>query len=129
LLDRFDMQIEIHGVPLRSLEGVSNEESSQNVKERVNAARQRQLQRYAGLGIYCNDQLDTKGVETFCQADQASRDLLARSDGRTLALTPRAYHRILKVARTITDLQGAEEITVDAVAEAMQYRALDRRYW
>jgi len=129
LLDRFDMQIEIHGVPLRSLEGYSNEEPSESVRERVNAARLRQLKRYAGLGIYCNDQLDTKGVETHCQTDQASRDLLARSDGRTLALTPRAYHRILKVARTIADLQGAETITPDAVAEAMQYRALDRQYW
>jgi len=128
LLDRIDLQIEVTGVPVSQLEGTSQEETSAEVKARVNAARNIQLARYAHLGIYCNAQLDSNGVTEFCRPDHEGRVMLNRACYQ-MNLSPRAYHRILKMSRTIADLAGETEILPGHIAEAIQYRSLDRKYW
>ncbi len=124
LLDRIDMHIDVPAVQVKELIGQPAGESSSDIRERVNRARARQRQRFAGSGrIHCNAQMSAKDVKKYCRLDSASADLLNRSITR-LGLSARAYHRILKIALTIADLAEAEAMSVSHVAEAVQYRRM-----
>lgn len=124
LLDRIDMHVEVPAVQVKELIGQPSGESSAAIRDRVNRARARQRQRFAGTGrLYCNAQMSAKEVKRWCRLDGASADLLNQSITR-LGLSARAYHRILKIALTIADLAGAEVPATAHVAEAIQYRRL-----
>jgi magnesium chelatase family protein len=129
LLDRIDLHIEVPAVKFRDMSAERTGESSAQIRGRVIAARQRQLQRFQGRKhVHCNARMGTKELKQFCALDEATRSLLdhAMTD---MNLSARAYDRILKVARTIADLAGAENLTSDHVSEAVQYRSLDRQLW
>ena len=128
LLDRIDIQIEVDSVPVGEIEDSGPAESSAVVAERVRKARQIQQERYKDTGKFCNAQLTNTEVKRFCTTDPEAAGLLnAALD--TFHLSMRAYQRILKVARTIADLDGKETISSDHIAEAIQYRELDQKYW
>jgi magnesium chelatase family protein len=121
LLDRIDIQIEVPAVPQEDLLKQTNGESSAIIKIRVEAARQRQLARQGKP----NAQLSVTKIDAFCAPDLQSETLLRQAITR-LNLSARAYHRILKVARTIADLEGSEAIQIAHIAEAIQYRRMDK---
>jgi magnesium chelatase family protein len=122
LLDRIDMHIEVPAVQVKELLKKPDGESSAIIRQRVNQARARQRQRFVGVArVYCNAQMNTTLVKKYCRLDTASADLLSRAI-TSLGLSARAYHRILKIARTIADLGGAASPTTAHVAEAVQYR-------
>jgi magnesium chelatase family protein len=124
LLDRIDMHVEVPSVPVKELIGQTAGETSAAIRERVNLARARQRQRFAGAErLHCNTQMNSKEVKKFCRLNPASAELLNQAILR-LGLSARAYHRILKIARTIADLAGADELETAHVAEAIQYRRL-----
>ena len=130
LLDRIDMHIEVESIPAERLSQDAPEESSDAVRRRVEAARAVQRARYAGdpAGIRINAQLSARNLNAACPMRDDARELLLLSCER-LRLSNRAYTRILKVARTIADLEGAQEITAEHISESVQYRTLDRKYW
>jgi magnesium chelatase family protein len=129
LLDRIDLHVEVTPVPFSELSKAQNSESSKDIRERVIKARQLQTERYkAADGIYCNAQMRTKDLRTYCSLDDASSSLLKTAMER-LGLSARAYDRILKVARTIADLESSTAIKTNHIAEAIQYRSLDREGW
>ena len=128
LLDRIDLHIEVPAVKYEELELKSSGESSQTIKERVNQARQLQLERYIRHGVYSNSQLTPELMSVHCQLDAEASDLL-KSAYEALGLSARAHNRILKVARTIADLEGAKDIKSHHIAEAIQYRALDKKFF
>ena len=104
-------------------------ESSAQIRERVVAARQRQVARFQGRkNVTCNARMTTRDLKQFCALDESTKDLLSQAM-TDMNFSARAYDRILKVARTIADLAGAETITSDHVSEAVQYRTLDRQLW
>ena len=125
LLDRIDIQIEVPRLDYQDLADRKKEESSQEVQRRVINARQRQLERFAGKGITCNAQMSGKEVRKFCQLQEEAQALLKKVYNK-LGLSVRAHERILKIARTIADLAGSNEINITHLAEALQYRALDQ---
>ncbi len=126
LLDRIDLQVEVPAVPFRELSTDRPHESSAEIRSRVIKARALQRARYRSDGIACNAQLRPRMVKKYCDVDEPSKRLLELSMQR-LGLSARAYTRILKVARTIADLEGNERIESPHVAEAIHYRSLDRR--
>ena len=128
LLDRIDLQIEVDSVPINEINDSEPSESSAVVAERVRKARDIQLKRYEGTGKYCNAQLTNAEVKHFCTPDTEGTALLNAAVD-SLHLSMRAYQRILKVARTIADLAGEETISSAHIAEAVQYRELDQKYW
>jgi len=128
LLDRIDIHVEVPPVKFDQLHGVPQGESSNILRARVQKARDRQLARYRDKNIYCNAQLAPKDLKEFCALDEAGSTLL-RQAIEQLGLSARAYDRILKVARTIADLEGQKNILPEYVAEAVQYRSLDRKLW
>ena len=130
LLDRIDMHIEVESIPAERLSAESAEESSAEIRRRVVAAREIQKKRYAGdpAGIRINSQLSARNINEVCRTSDEARSLLLLSCER-LNLSNRAYTRILKVARTIADLEGEELISAEHISEAVQYRTLDRKYW
>ncbi len=129
LLDRIDLHIEVSAVPYEDLEQRrETAESSAQIKERVNRARTIQLQRYQNRGIYSNSQLTPGLMEEFCALKPDGAALLKQAF-ENLGLSARAHNRILKVARTIADLAGSENIEAIHLAEAIQYRSLDRKFW
>lgn len=129
LLDRIDLHVEVTPVPFSELEKEEAAESSEEIRERVIAARELQAIRYAGSpGVYCNAQMNKKLFRQVCAIDGAGKQLL-RSAMEKLKLSARAYDRILKVSRTIADLGGSEGIRAEHIAEAIQYRSLDRENW
>ncbi len=128
LLDRIDIQVEVSGVDYGDLSSVKKGETSARVKERVNRTRNIQLERYKGMNIYSNSQLDAGMIQEFCPLGEAENELL-RTAFDSLGLSARAHSRILKVARTIADLDGKERINTAHIAEAIQYRSLDRKYF
>jgi magnesium chelatase family protein len=128
LLDRIDLQVEVPRLNQDDLLGVTAAEPSGDIRERVMRARARQAARFEGVAnIYCNAQMKTRQLREHCQLDADSQALL-RQAIQKLGLSGRSYDRILKVARTIGDLEGAESLQASHVAEAIQYRTLDRKF-
>ena len=128
LLDRLDLHVEVAPVQYRSLTSPQPEESSESIRRRVNSARKIQQERYQSIGISCNAKLPSPAVNRFCPMDDGASALLSRAF-ETMGLSARAYDRILKVSRTIADLDGGEVVQRRHIAEAVQYRSLDRKYW
>lgn len=128
LLDRIDIQIEVTPVKYKNLEDNKNTESSEEIRQRVNKARLIQQKRYNAESIYSNSQLTPKLIEKYCKIDVDSKNLMELAFNK-LGLSARAYGRILKVARTIADLENKENIEKKHIAEAIQYRSLDKKYW
>lgn len=130
LLDRIDMHIEVESIPAERLSSDVPEESSAEIRARVEAAREIQRRRYENdpAGIRINAQLSARNLNRACKTSDAAQNLLLLSCEQ-LRLSNRAYTRILKVARTIADLEGADVITEEHISEAVQYRTLDRKYW
>lgn len=128
LLDRIDLQIEVDSVPLQEINQSEPSENSASVAARVCKARDIQLERYRGTGKHCNAQLDNADVKRYCSPDGDEVRLLNTAVD-SLHLSMRAYNRILKVSRTIADLDGSDRILSAHIAEAVQYRELDQKYW
>ena len=128
LLDRIDIQIEVSPVKYEKLENEETPESSEKIKKRVNRARKIQQERYKQNGIYSNAELTPKLLNKYCKLDKEGKGIMQNAFER-LGLSARAYGRILKVARTIADLDESENIKVQHIAEAIQYRSLDKKYW
>ena len=128
LLDRIDLHIEVESVPVGDLTGKRGEEDSASIRARVEKARAVQRERYRGRAIACNARLDARTLNAFCPMTAAAEQLI-KTAGERLGLSSRAYTRVIKVARTIADLAGSEKIDAAHVAEAVQYRSLDRKYW
>jgi magnesium chelatase family protein len=127
LLDRIDIHIEVPALKYDELAQKKDAEKSETIRSRVIRARSVQTQRYKGRNIYCNSGMNQKDLKTYCGLSEASNSILKRAI-ETLSLSARAYNRILKVARTIADMNGKEDIAVEHIAEAVQYRSLDRKY-
>jgi magnesium chelatase family protein len=128
LLDRIDIQLEVPAVQFRELRDATPAETSQAIRERVVAAREVQRARFSGDGVFCNARMTTREMERFCRIDSEAEAFL-KSAMETFALSARAYAKILKLARTIADLDAAESIRVEHLTEAVQYRMLDRNLW
>ena len=129
LLDRIDIHIEVTPVPFEKLSDDRKGESSVEIRKRVTAAREIQTKRFAEFpNVHYNAQMNTKQIREFCRLDEPSKELLKNAMER-LNLSARAYDRILKVGRTIADLEGVEAVNGTHVAEAIQYRSLDREGW
>ncbi|KGO87159.1 YifB family Mg chelatase-like AAA ATPase, partial [Flavobacterium suncheonense] len=129
LLDRIDIHVEVTPVPFEKLSDVRNGESSVEIRKRVIAARDIQSKRFEKLeSIHYNAQMTTKHIREHCKLDDTSLQLL-KSAMERLNLSARAYDRILKVSRTIADLEGSESVKSDHISEAIQYRSLDREGW
>ncbi|HJJ03618.1 MAG TPA: ATP-binding protein [Clostridiaceae bacterium] len=128
LLDRIDIQIEVTAVKYQKLEAEDETENSNKIKERVNKARKVQQERYKENGIYSNAELTPKLLNKYCKLDKESKAIMQNAFEK-LGLSARAHGRILKVARTIADLDEEENIKVKHIAEAIQYRSLDKKYW
>ena len=131
LLDRIDLHVEVTPVHFNELTGLPkrNQEKSKQIRERVIRARVIQAQRYSGIeGVFSNAQMGTKMMQELCVVPSAGQQLLKTAMER-LNLSARAYDRILKVSRTIADLNASEQIGIEHIAEAIQYRSLDRENW
>lgn len=129
LLDRIDIHIEVPAVKFKELASSSTGEKSEEIRRRVIAARKIQHQRFEGMKhIYCNADMATKEIRKFCSLDSASEELLKMAMTR-LGLSARAYDRIIKVSRTIADLENSENILPQHISETIQYRTLDRELW
>ncbi len=127
-LDRIDICMEAPRVDYETLRGKTKEESSAQIRDRVVAARDIQRKRYEKLGIYTNGALEVKNIEEFCRLGKKEEQIMKRAY-ESLGLTARTYHKILKVARTIADLAGSEDILEEHLMEAMGYRTMDKKYW
>lgn len=129
LLDRIDIHIEVNPVPFEKLSDESKAENSKTIRERVMKARNIQTQRFEDLeNIHYNAQMNTKQIRKYCKLNESSLELLKNAMTR-LNLSARAYDRILKVARTIADLENTENVEQHHIGEAIQYRSLDREGW
>lgn len=128
LLDRIDIHIEVESVKYKKLESSIPSESSENIRKRVNKARNIQLNRYKEYNIFSNSELTPKLMDKYCKIPLEGKNLLEKVFEH-LGLSARAYSRILKVARTIADLDNSTNINIPHLSEAIQYRNLDRKYW
>ena len=129
LLDRIDIHLEVVPVPFDKLSEKRANETSNQIRDRVTTARKKQEDRFAEQkGTHCNAQMSSKQLRKYCELDSASQELLKNAMQR-LGLSARAYDRILKVSRTIADLEGKENLEAQHLAEAIQYRSLDRDGW
>lgn len=128
LLDRIDLHVEVSPVLYEEISSSQAGESSQAILERVMAARAIQQQRYETTGVLCNAHLTSRGIRQVCQLDSTAAAMLHKAFD-SLGLSARAYDRILKVSRTIADLAGSPQIQAAHLAEALQYRSMDRTYW
>jgi len=126
LLDRIDIHVEVPAVKYRELADKRCGEPSAEIMKRVDRARAVQLSRFRGEGVYCNSQMKPRHLRKYCAVDEETNSLLENAMTR-LGLSARAVNRILKVARTISDLDGRGEIGISDVSEAVQYRSLDRK--
>lgn len=129
LLDRIDLHVEVTPVSFNELSSQKTSENSQQVRERVVQAREVQVKRFEdNEGVHSNAQMSSKLLKEICTIDQVGQTLLKAAMDK-LNLSARAYDRILKVSRTIADLEGSETIKPEHLAEAIQYRSLDREGW
>ncbi|MCX8478272.1 MAG: ATP-binding protein, partial [Chitinophagales bacterium] len=128
LMDRIDLHVEVTPVPFKELESRQAGENSTTIRARVIKARQIQQNRFVGKGLYANAQMSAAQLKEYVQLDEACASLLRQAMQR-LSLSARAYDRILKVTRTIADLEGSENILPQHIAEAIQFRSLDRESW
>lgn len=129
MLDRIDLHIDVQKVSYDELSSKAKGESSAAIRNRVVKARKVQTQRFMGMdGVYCNAQMNTKMSRKICKLDDTGKQMLKKAI-TSLGLSARAYDRILKVSRTIADLERSEEVRSNHIAEAIQYRSLDRQGW
>jgi magnesium chelatase family protein len=129
LMDRFDMQVEVQSVPFEDMAKAPKGEPSAAIRERVVRARAVQEQRYAAFkGVHCNAQMTSALLHQYADPDASGMERL-RLAMKKLDLSARAYDRILKVARTIADLEGSANVLEHHIAEAIGYRNLDRSTW
>jgi magnesium chelatase family protein len=128
LLDRIDIHIDMPAVRFKELRQEAGGETSDAIRARVIRARERQLERFQGEKIFCNAQMSSRQIRKYCDISPESERMLESAMNR-LGLSARAHDRILKVSRTIADMEGAENVSSDHVSEAIQYRSLDRSYW
>ena len=127
LLDRIDIHIDVPPLSYKELSQTTASEPSSSIQTRVDRTRLIQQKRFERSKIHCNAQMTTRQIRTHCRIDSSSHGLLEQAIDK-LGLSARAYARILKVARTIADLEGAEHILSDHISEAIQYRSLDRQF-
>jgi magnesium chelatase family protein len=128
-LDRIDIHIEVPAVKYKDLSAKEKSESSEKIRERVINARNIQISRYKEIShIYNNGDMGSKEVRKYCRLDSSGEELLKMAMTK-LGLSARAYDRILKVSRTIADLDQSESILPQHISEAIQYRSLDRELW
>jgi magnesium chelatase family protein len=123
-MDRIDIHIEVSRLSNDEIISNKNSESSKQIRSRVNKAREIQLKRFKEIGIYSNSQMQSKHIKQFCKLNEASIELLKTAINK-LSLSARGYDRILKLSRTIADLEGSEDIKIDHLAEAVSYRGLE----
>ncbi|MBP3599601.1 MAG: YifB family Mg chelatase-like AAA ATPase [Clostridia bacterium] len=128
MLDRLDLHVEVPPVDYAALNSNAKEETSAEIRERVNKARKMQVERYKGTGITCNARLTPSMLKKYCVMTDDASKYLALSFER-LGMSARAYDRILKVARTVADLSGSEIIEKEHIFSAISFRSLDRKYW
>lgn len=128
LLDRLDLHIEVAPVEFEHLSSSSKEESTADIRKRVQAARVKQLKRFEGTGISCNAKITSSKLHEFCPLDDDAKNFMSSVFDK-MGLSARAYDRILKVSRTIADLDDSEIIKKRHLSQAVQYRSLDRKYW
>jgi magnesium chelatase family protein len=128
LLDRIDMHIEVPAVPFQELSAKADGTSSEAMRGQVNRARDAQRKRWGGDGMKLNSRMTSRGLRAHCQLDAEGQNLL-KNAMESLGLSARAHDRILRVSRTIADLEGSESIQSGHVIEAINYRTLDRKLW
>lgn len=128
LLDRIDLHIEVPPVNFDNLVSDKKEEASAEIKARVDAAREIQTDRFMGTKVTCNAQITPEMLHEVCRTAPAA-DALLKNAFEKFGLSARAYDRVLKVSRTIADLDGSQDIEARHAAEAVRYRTLDRKYW
>ena len=129
LLDRIDIHIEVPSVNYSELSSKEKGESSADIRARIEIARDVQTKRFSDVkGLHTNAQMESKQIRNYCVIVEKGDELL-RTAINKLGLSARAYDRILKVGRTIADLEGSEEIKPEYISEAIQYRTLDRQLW
>ncbi len=128
MLDRIDIHVEVPPIDYESLKTVGREETSAAIRERVNRARRIQTERYKGEGITCNARLTPAALRKYCVLTEEAEQTLKKVFD-SMGLSGRAYDRILKVSRTIADLDGQEKISAAHILQAVQFRSLDRKYW
>jgi magnesium chelatase family protein len=128
LLDRIDIHIDMPAVRFQELRQEAGGETSDAIRARVIQTRERQLERFQGEKIYCNAQMSSRQIRKYCDISPDSERMLESAMNR-LGLSARAHDRILKVSRTIADMEGEENVGSAHVSEAIQYRSLDRSYW
>ena len=129
LLDRIDLHIEVPAVEYRDISSTRAEEDSDAIRKRVGAARDRQRTRFhSNIRLNCNARMGTRQIKQHCKLNEESQELI-RVAMTELNLSARAYDRILKVSRTVADLQGSNDISAEHVSEAIQYRTFDRTLW
>lgn len=128
LMDRIDLHVEVDSISYDEIKSTQLAESSESIRNRVNKARNIQLKRFQGKKVYCNGKMNNVDTKNYCKLDAEGEEMI-RLAFENLSLSARAYDKILKVARTIADLEGSEMIKTDHLAEAIQYRSLDQKYW
>ena len=128
LLDRIDIHIEVNKVKYEELGKLEKTQDSKAIRKKVNEARNIQIERYKEYNIFSNSELTPKLIEKYCKLGYKEKEILKNAFEK-LGLSARAYGRILKVARTIADLDKSINIKIEHLAEAIQYRSLDRKYW
>lgn len=128
MLDRIDIQVEVASLTYEAMRNSVPSESSAEIRKRVEAARNRMFKRYAGTGIYANGQLTSAMIREYCVTDEKADEILKAAFTR-LGLSARGYDRILKLGKTIADMEASDIITGSHIARAVQLRSLDRKYW
>jgi len=128
LLDRIDLHVEVANVAYADLASLPTGDSSATIRARVNKARQIQLERFAKESFFCNTQMNSKALRKYCVLDDDCHSLLQNAIDK-LGYSARVFDRILKVSRTIADLEGSGGIKAEHISEAISYRSLDRKYW